>query len=193
MRKTITAFAIAAIFTACTSKPNPATDAASLMSTDTMSMDHNTSTDKSEDFTMNGVSDTIVSGDGSRYVKVDPNATVTKTVTTTTKTSTASAPRRATTTKTRASTGSTGTSASTSGTGTESSTGTTTTTPTVAKKKGWSNSAKGAVIGAGTGAVAGAIIGKNKVKGAVIGGLAGAGGGFIVGKILDKKAEKNPQ
>ncbi|MCW3082297.1 YMGG-like glycine zipper-containing protein [Segetibacter sp.] len=192
MRKTITAFAIAAIFTACTSKPKPATDAATLMSTDTTSI-NNSSNDKSEAFTMNGVSDTIVSGDGSRYVKVDPNATVTKTVTTT-KVSTAAAPARKTTrTKTTTRTGGTGTSASTSGTGTESSTGTTTTTPTVAKKKGWSKAAKGAVIGAGTGAAAGAIIGKNKVKGAIIGGAAGAGGGFIIGKILDKKAEKNPQ
>jgi hypothetical protein len=192
MRNTITAFAIAALFTACTSKSNTATDAAGLMPHDTTSIGHNAFTDKSENINMNGVSDTIVSGDGSRYVKVDPNATVVKTVTTTTKTGSAPAPkRRTTTTKTTASTGSTGTSASTSGNGTEISTGTTTTTPTVTKKKGWSNSAKGAVIGAGTGAAAGAIIGKDKVKGAIIGGVAGAGGGFIIGKILDKKAEKN--
>ncbi|MCW3114650.1 MAG: outer membrane protein [Segetibacter sp.] len=190
MKKTITAFAIAAIFTACTSKPNPATDAASLMSADTISMNQNSLTEKTEDFNMNGVSDTIVSSDGSRYVKVDPNATVTKTVTTTR--TTAAAPARKTTrTKTTSSKGSTGTSAGTSGTGTESRTGTGTTTPTVAKKKGWSNSAKGAVIGAGTGAAAGAIIGKNKVKGAIIGGVLGAGGGFVIGKAIDKKAEKN--
>src|SRR5215212_5144528 len=43
-------------------------------------------------------------------------------------------------------------------------------------KKGWSKAAKGTVIGAGTGAVLGAVISKKKGKGAVIGGILGAGG-----------------
>jgi hypothetical protein len=57
---------------------------------------------------------------------------------------------------------------------------------TVSKKKGWSKAAKGTAIGAGAGAVTGAIIGKN-VKGAVIGGAVGAAGGYIIGRAQDKK------
>jgi hypothetical protein len=60
--------------------------------------------------------------------------------------------------------------------------------PVRAKKKGWSKAAKGTVIGAGSGAVLGAIISKNhKGKGAIIGGVLGAGGGYVLGRILDKK------
>lgn len=69
---------------------------------------------------------------------------------------------------------------------------TTTTTAPVApeKKKGWSNSAKGAVIGGVGGAAAGAVIGKNG-KGAIIGGIIGAAGGYIIGKKKDKKDSTN--
>jgi hypothetical protein len=56
---------------------------------------------------------------------------------------------------------------------------------TTKKKKGWSRAAKGAVIGAGVGAVTGAIISKKKGEGAIIGGLAGAGVGAGTGAILD--------
>ncbi len=59
--------------------------------------------------------------------------------------------------------------------------------PQPEKKKGWSNAAKGAVIGAGTGAIGGAIISKKKGMGAVIGGVVGAAGGYIIGKNIDKK------
>lgn len=56
------------------------------------------------------------------------------------------------------------------------------------QKKGWSNKAKGAVIGGVVGAGAGAIISKNnKWKGGVIGGVLGAGAGYGVGAILDNK------
>ncbi|MGL2964977.1 YMGG-like glycine zipper-containing protein [Flavobacterium sp. XGLA_31] len=55
------------------------------------------------------------------------------------------------------------------------------------KKKGWSNTAKGAVIGAGVGAVTGAIVSKKKGEGAIIGGLAGAGIGAGTGAIIDSK------
>ncbi len=55
------------------------------------------------------------------------------------------------------------------------------------EKKGMSNSAKGAIIGAGAGAVGGAIISKKKGKGAIIGGLLGAGAGYIIGKKKDQK------
>lgn len=56
---------------------------------------------------------------------------------------------------------------------------------TTAKKKGWSSTAKGAVIGAGVGAATGAIISKKKGQGAIIGGLAGAGVGAGTGAIID--------
>ncbi|MFV5684713.1 YMGG-like glycine zipper-containing protein [Flavobacterium sp. GB2R13] len=59
------------------------------------------------------------------------------------------------------------------------------TTTTTTKKKGWSGAAKGAVIGAGVGAVTGAIISKKKGQGAIIGGLAGAGVGAGTGAIID--------
>ncbi len=55
-------------------------------------------------------------------------------------------------------------------------------------KKGWSKSAKGAVIGGVVGAGAGAIINKkNRAAGAVIGGVIGAGGGYVIGRGMDKK------
>lgn len=58
------------------------------------------------------------------------------------------------------------------------------------QKKGWSNRAKGAVIGGAAGAVGGAIISKKKGTGAVIGGLAGAAGGYIIGNEKDKKQNR---
>ena len=64
---------------------------------------------------------------------------------------------------------------------------TTTTTTTATKKKGWSNRAKGAVIGGAAGAVAGAVISKHKGTGAVVGGVVGAAGGYIIGNEKDKK------
>lgn len=56
------------------------------------------------------------------------------------------------------------------------------------EKRGMSAKAKGAIIGAGTGAVTGAIINKrNRSKGAIVGGVLGAGAGTGVGAIIDKK------
>lgn len=60
-------------------------------------------------------------------------------------------------------------------------------TAEVQKKKGWSNAAKGAVIGAGAGAVGGAILAKKKGAGAIIGGVVGAAGGYVIGKDMDKR------
>ncbi len=66
------------------------------------------------------------------------------------------------------------------------------TSENTAKKKGWSKSAKGAVIGGAGGAVLGAIINKrNRGAGAVIGGVLGAGGGYVIGKSKDKKDGRN--
>jgi Glycine zipper len=59
---------------------------------------------------------------------------------------------------------------------------------TAIKKKGWSKAAKATAIGAGTGAVLGAVINKkNRVAGAVIGGVIGGGGGYVIGRGMDKK------
>ena len=63
--------------------------------------------------------------------------------------------------------------------------------PQPVKKKGWSNATKGAVIGAGTGAIGGAILSKKKGLGAIIGGVVGAAGGYIIGKNMDKKNAGN--
>ncbi len=64
-------------------------------------------------------------------------------------------------------------------------------TTTTTERKGWSSAAKGAVIGAGVGAVSGAIIDKKKpAKGAVIGGLIGAGAGAGTGAIIDAEKKK---
>jgi hypothetical protein len=60
-------------------------------------------------------------------------------------------------------------------------------TVTTEKKKGWSAKAKGAVIGAGAGAITGAMVSDQKGKGAIIGGVLGAGAGLGVGAIVDKK------
>jgi septal ring factor EnvC (AmiA/AmiB activator) len=60
--------------------------------------------------------------------------------------------------------------------------------PAEQRRRGWSAKAKGAVIGAGTGAAAGAIInGRNRAAGAVIGGVLGAAAGTGTGAIIDKK------
>ena len=60
-------------------------------------------------------------------------------------------------------------------------------TPAPAKKKGWSSAAKGTVIGAGVGAIAGGIIGHN-LGGAAIGAAAGGGAGYLIGRGKDKKS-----
>ena len=54
-------------------------------------------------------------------------------------------------------------------------------------KKGWSAKAKGAAIGAGVGALGGALIGKKKGTGALIGAGIGALAGLGTGAIIDKK------
>jgi hypothetical protein len=61
-------------------------------------------------------------------------------------------------------------------------------TQPTAKKKGWSDAAKGAVIGGVGGAVGGALIDKKKGRGAIIGGLVGAGGGYLIGRGEDRKS-----
>jgi hypothetical protein len=159
MKKTLTALAIMALFAACSSKPNAGTDTNIVVQSDSASMDHNSSTDKGTAVTLNGVSDTIVGSDGTKYVKegiatpaVDQPK---KAVATTNRSTTHHTSHRS---SGSSATGNTG--VSSTGNGTSASTGTEATAP-VAKKKGWSNTLKGTVIGAGTGAAAGAIISKN--------------------------------
>ncbi len=61
-------------------------------------------------------------------------------------------------------------------------------TAKASQKKGWSKSAKGAVIGGAGGAVVGAIISKkNPVLGGIVGGVLGAGAGYGIGHGMDKK------
>ncbi len=75
--------------------------------------------------------------------------------------------------------------------GTNTTAGTGTVTEEEKKKKGLNNAAKGAIIGLGTGAAAGAVINKeNRGKGAVIGGVIGAVGGAVGGAVLDKRKAK---
>ena len=58
---------------------------------------------------------------------------------------------------------------------------------TTTTKKGWSKAAKATAIGAGAGAVLGAVINKkNRAVGAVIGGVIGGGGGYVIGRGMDK-------
>ena len=61
-------------------------------------------------------------------------------------------------------------------------------TQPTARKKGWSDAAKGAVIGGAAGAVGGALIDRNHGQGAIIGGVVGAGSGYLIGRGKDKKS-----
>jgi hypothetical protein len=69
-----------------------------------------------------------------------------------------------------------------------SNTATPSTTTAPVKDKRISNAAKGTAIGAGSGAVLGAVVSKNNTKGAIIGGVLGAGAGYIIGRAKDKKS-----
>jgi hypothetical protein len=71
---------------------------------------------------------------------------------------------------------------------TTSSTASSESTNTAKKKKGWSKTAKGAVIGGVVGAGTGAVVNKkNRAAGAVVGGVVGAGAGAVIGNEMDKK------
>lgn len=64
---------------------------------------------------------------------------------------------------------------------------------TPAQKKRWSSKATGALIGAGAGALGGALISDKKGKGAIIGGLGGAAVGLGTGAIIDAERKKKEQ
>ncbi|MEC5145568.1 glycine zipper domain-containing protein [Chitinophaga sp. 212800010-3] len=59
--------------------------------------------------------------------------------------------------------------------------------------KDWSHTAKGAVVGAGAGAITGAIVNPDHGKGAAIGTLIGAGVGAGTGALVDKKKRRQAQ
>ena len=60
------------------------------------------------------------------------------------------------------------------------------------RRRGWSSAAKGTAIGAGSGAVLGAIVAgdHHRAGGAVIGGVIGAAGGYLYGRHRDKKHKR---
>lgn len=195
MKRNLLAITMAAIFAACNSNPKTSTQTNTVATVDSSSFRNNSFADRGQVIELKGVSDTIVTGDGNRYVKVDPNqpaqnlaATATppasvKVPTSTTRRSTAKRPTRSS--GSRSNGGSSGNGSSGggySGSGNE-----TVSTPAPAEKKGWSKAAKGAAIGAGVGAVGGAVISKKKGLGAVIGGVVGGAGGYIIGRNKDKK------
>lgn len=60
-------------------------------------------------------------------------------------------------------------------------------------KKRWSHTAKGALVGAGTGAITGAIVNKKRGEGALIGSVIGAGVGAGTGAIVDHTKKKRAQ
>lgn len=62
--------------------------------------------------------------------------------------------------------------------------------PEAPQKKKWSHTAKGAVVGAGAGAITGAIVNKDRLKGAAIGTVIGAGVGAGTGAIVDHQVKK---
>lgn len=57
----------------------------------------------------------------------------------------------------------------------------------VKQDKGWSHAARGTAVGAGTGAIFGAIVNKDhRAQGALIGSVIGAGTGYLIGRKTDK-------
>jgi hypothetical protein len=78
-----------------------------------------------------------------------------------------------------------------SGTGnnsTSAGTNSSTTATLVKTDKGLSHAAKGTIVGAGTGAITGAILNKDhRGTGAIIGAVIGAGTGYVIGRSTDKK------
>ncbi|WP_460920869.1 OmpA family protein [Pontibacter brevis] len=64
---------------------------------------------------------------------------------------------------------------------------------TTSERRGTSNTTKGGVIGAGSGAVVGGVIGRvagNTAAGAIIGAAVGGTAGAVIGRRMDKQAEE---
>jgi hypothetical protein len=55
--------------------------------------------------------------------------------------------------------------------------------------KGWSHAAKGTAVGAGSGAILGALLNKNnRLGGGIVGTVIGAGTGYLIGRSQDRKS-----
>src|SRR3954451_22787387 len=75
MKRSLLTFAIVGLLTACNSNPKTnETTTTKTTTVDTAGFNHNAAADKGQVIQLKGVNDTIFTGDGSRYVKVDPNA-----------------------------------------------------------------------------------------------------------------------
>lgn len=72
-------------------------------------------------------------------------------------------------------------------------TNSTTTTTVTPKKKGLNGVATGALVGAGVGAITGAMVDGKKGEGAIVGGLIGAAAGAGTGAIIDANKKKKAQ
>ena len=167
MKKILSIFTIAVVFTACKSK----TDSA-LSTSKNMVLVDTTGLYKSNVLTDVGNNKYVINDKGA--IKPVTNKSVpVKPV--------ASSPQKNTTVNNSKSVN--------SGGGSETNAPATTAKAPVKQDKGWSDAAKGTAIGAGSGAVLGAVIAKNdRGKGAVIGSVIGAGAGYIIGRSRDKKS-----
>lgn len=170
MKKVLIAFTSVAFFAACNS--NPKTGTTETIKNDTTGLAaYNAWKEEQQMINLEGIKE-FNGYDGNVY---NHNTTTGKTIDNSSGNGTVTKK----TTPTVGTSGNQGSGKTTSSTGQ-------TNTPT-AKKKGWSKAAQGTAIGAGSGAVIGAVVSKNKAKGAVIGGILGAGGGFAIGRSMDKK------
>ena len=212
MKKVLFSIATIGIFISCNTNPKTETTTTTVIPAISNADSINwAQADKNQSVQMNGVSDTIIGSDGQMYVKAKqgtqpttlptapapiptPARKIVKNQPSRVKHTTHSSSSNNNTNQGSGSntTGNSNGTGSTANNGTGSNTGTETSTTQTEepKKKGWSNAAKGTAIGAAGGAVAGAIISKNKGVGAVVGGLIGAGGGYIIGRKKDKKKQQ---
>jgi Glycine zipper len=182
MKKILMVFAISSIFLSCKNKSK--TD---------LSIDKNMVLTDTALLHRSGIySDTAYK---TGLIKNEDGTTTTTsstTTVTTTTTSSSNAPQKASTTNT----GTKAKTASTNNTSAGSGTSTTQAPAPVQRDKGWSSAAKGTAIGAGSGAILGAVVSKKKVQGAIVGGVIGAAGGYVIGRDMDKKSgrvERNKQ
>jgi hypothetical protein len=178
MKNTLMVLALAASIAACNNNPKTGTEISKdVVTVDTTGLYN----DQGKVLDINGAKDTVITtvttttitkpGNGEALVADDKPAVTPRKAT--------PAKRRTTSTASGSGTRNSGTVASRSGTSTQPAAQT--------QKKGWSKAAKGTAIGAGSGAVVGAIISKKKGRGAIIGGVVGAGVGYGVGRSKDKK------
>ena len=166
MKKILSIFTIAVVFTACKSKTD-----STLNTSKNMVLVDTTGLSKSNVLTDVGDNKYVINDKGVK-TPVSDKPMVVKPVGT--------SPQKTTTVNNSGSNNSSG--------GSGNSQPTTAQAP-VNQDKGWSDAAKGTAIGAGSGAILGAVLDKNnRAQGAVIGSAVGAGAGYIIGRHRDKKS-----